>query len=149
MDCFNPSFMIGFYDLTLVTSSLLRRFLNKFDIFSTPLDLRCGFYIFFCFATSFIFVLSLVLTLFTYELELVYLAILLVSIIFYVLISLLSWFWLLWSNCLWKLFITIIDIFVSYYTFGVWIQICKDNYPFSSQRYIFPLQIRLLSILNF
>jgi hypothetical protein len=88
MDCLNPSSTIRFYDFTFVASSLLRGFSNEFDIFSTLPNLCCGFYILFCSATSFIFVFYLILTLFTYELELVYLAILLVNIIFDVLISL-------------------------------------------------------------
>jgi hypothetical protein len=118
MDCFNPSFTSGFYDFTLITSSLLRKSSYEYDIFSTLPNLHCGFYIFFCFATSFILVLSLILFLFAYELKLVYLIILSISIIFNVL-NILSWFWLLWSIYILNLFITTLDIFVSYYTFGV------------------------------
>jgi len=115
MDYINSSFMTRFCDLTTATSSLLKRSSNEFGIFSTPLDVCCGFCILSYSVTAFRFILSSVLTLFACESELTSPVILSISILS---ILLLSYFWLLWSICFCKLLLTTLNIFVSYYMFG-------------------------------
>jgi hypothetical protein len=90
MDCPYPSFITRFYNLTLVTSSLLGICFDEFNIFSTPLDVHCGFCILSCYVTSFGYVLFLVSILFAYESKPISLAILLISTILNVSISFLS-----------------------------------------------------------
>jgi hypothetical protein len=67
MNCLDKSFVTGSCNLVLVTSYILRRSSNEFNICPTPLDVCYRFYIFPCFATSLKFIFSSVLILFTCE----------------------------------------------------------------------------------
>ncbi len=67
MNYLDLSFVIGSCGLVFVASFILRRSSDEFDIFPTPPNVCYRFYIFPCFATSFRFILSLVLILFACE----------------------------------------------------------------------------------
>jgi len=59
MNCLHLSFVIGFCDLVLVASFILKRSFNEFNIFPTFPNVCYRFYIFPCFATSLEFFLFL------------------------------------------------------------------------------------------